>query len=283
MKIEFLGTAGALVTPRPGCGCPMCEEAREKGVPYSRSGPSVFVHGPELLIDTPEESAMQLNRARIISVPHAIYSHWHPDHVLGRRVFEMNFDWEHWPPQNQVSDIYLPEQVAADFKERLGSWEHFCYLEEKGVVRIHVLADGESLMLNKTRITPFRLAADYVYAFLLEEDGKRVLIAPDELVGWVPPAFVRGVDLAVIPMGVTEFNPLTGKRHIPAGHPILKVEATFRQTLKMVEQLEADTVVMTHIEEADRLGYDDLCELEERLLREGYNIRFAYDTLVVEV
>lgn len=283
MKIEFLGTAGALVTPRPGCGCAMCEEAREKGVPYSRSGPSLFVHGPDLLIDTPEESAMQLNRARIMHVPHAIYSHWHPDHVLGRRVWEMNFDWKHLPPQNRVSDIYLPEQVAADFKQYLGSWEQFTYLEERGVVRVHVLQDGDSLTLNETRITPFRVAADYVYAFLLEEGEKRVLIAPDELVGWTPPDFVKGVALAVLPMGITEFNPVTGERHIPAAHPILKVEATFLQTLKMVEELEAGKVVMTHIEEADRLSYDDLCELEKRLHAADYNIRFAYDTLTVTV
>jgi phosphoribosyl 1,2-cyclic phosphate phosphodiesterase len=283
MKIEFLGTGGALVTPRPGCACAICEEAREKGVPYSRSGPSLFVHGPDLLVDTPEESAMQLNRARIMRVPHAIYSHWHPDHVLGRRVWEMNFDWEHLPPQNRVSEIYLPQQVATDFKRYLGSWEQFAYLEERGVVRVHVLRDGESITLGETRITPFRVAADYVYAFLLEENGKRVLIAPDELVGWTPPDFAQGVDLAVLPMGIAEFNPLTGERHIPAAHPILRVEATFRQTLIMVEQLQAGEVLLTHIEEADRLSYDDLCTLQERLQREGYKIRFTYDTLVVEV
>jgi phosphoribosyl 1,2-cyclic phosphate phosphodiesterase len=83
-------------------------------------------------------------------------------------------------------------------------------------------------------------------------------------------------------MGITEFNPFTGKRHIPAAHPILKTEATFRQTLTMVEQLAAGTVLLTHIEEADRLGYDDLCALEESLQAEGKDIRFAYDTLVVD-
>ncbi len=49
-----------------------------------------------------------------------------------------------------------------------------------------------------------------MYAFLLEEEGKRVLIAPDELVGWDPPQTVRGLDLAVLPMGVPEFDPFTG-------------------------------------------------------------------------
>jgi len=283
MRIEFLGTAGALPTPRPGCACAVCEQARARGVPYRRSGPSLFVHGPDVLVDTPEEIAMQLNRARIMALPNALYSHWHPDHMMGRRIWEMNMDWEHWPPQNQVSDIYLPQQVAADFRERLGAWEHLAYFEERGIVRLHVLNDGDSLTLGRTQITPFPLAAIYVYAFLFEENGKRVLIAPDELVGWRPPNFVHGVDLAVIPKGIQEFDPFTGERRIPAAHPILRTEATFRQTLEIVRQMAAKRVVMTHIEEADRLSHDHLLRLEKRLQSEGLNVSFAYDTMVLDL
>ena len=53
MQVEFLGAGGAITTPRPACTCRVCAEAREKGVPYSRTGPSLFVHGPDVLIDTP--------------------------------------------------------------------------------------------------------------------------------------------------------------------------------------------------------------------------------------
>jgi phosphoribosyl 1,2-cyclic phosphate phosphodiesterase len=93
MKLEFLGTGGAITTPRPGCHCPVCDEARRKGVPHSRWGPSVFVHGPEVLIDTAEEIKDQLIRANIDEVRSCLYTHWHPDHVMGRRVWEMNYDW----------------------------------------------------------------------------------------------------------------------------------------------------------------------------------------------
>ena len=50
MRVEVLGSGGAVTIPRPGCSCRVCVEAREKGVPYSRTGPSVFVHGPDVLI-----------------------------------------------------------------------------------------------------------------------------------------------------------------------------------------------------------------------------------------
>jgi phosphoribosyl 1,2-cyclic phosphate phosphodiesterase len=284
VQIEFLGSGGAITTPRPRCTCPLCVEARQKGIPYSRTGPSLFVHGPDVLIDTPEESKAQIDRARITRIAAGLYSHWHPDHVVGLRVWEtMNADWFHWPPEHTQTDIYLPQQVALDFRERLGAWAQLQYLQKFGVVRVIELADGDRITLGSTRIRPFRLAENYVYAFVFEDGGQRVLIAPDELFGWEPPAELRGLDLAVIPKGIAEFNPLTGARHIPADHPVLKVEATFRQTLDIVRKLDARRVIMTHIEEPDALNYDDLLRLELKLHDEGFNITFAYDTMIVEV
>lgn len=282
MKIEFLGSGGAITTPQPGCQCRVCVEARRRGVPYSRTGPSLFVHGPDLLIDTPEEIKHQLNRAGLPRVPACVYSHWHPDHVMGRRVWEMNKDWRGWPPHDRQSDIYLPQQVAADFRTYLGTGEHFAFLAAQNLVRLIVLQDGESFTLGKTRILPIRLAADYVYAFLLEEEGKRVLLAPDELVGWDPPQAVRGLDLAVLPMGIPELDPFTGERMVHADHPVLKAEATWAQTLEIVRKLEAKRTVLTHIEEPFHLSHDDLQRLAARLHREGLNIEFAYDTLQIE-
>ncbi len=284
MKVEFLGSGGAITTPRPGCQCALCRRARVEGVPVSRSGPSVYVHGPELLIDTPEESAMQLNRAGLGPVPHATYSHWHPDHTAGRRVWEMNMDWFHWPPQHRVTEVYLPQQVAVDFRERLGMWEALAYMERLGLLRLCLLQDGDTFTLNGVEVLPFRVAADYVYAFLLTEGEKRVLIAPDELVGWQPPDWLPRLDLAILPMGIHEFDPFTGARRIPAEHPVLRTEATFYQTLAMLRSLDARQIVLTHIEEAEQIMPEQLDELAAKLQQDdGLPVTFAYDTLVVEV
>lgn len=282
MQIEFLGTGGAFTTPRPGCLCRVCIEAREKGIPYSRSGPSLFLHGPDILIDTPEESKDQLNRSQVKTIRACFYSHWHPDHVMGRRVWEtLNWDTRHWPPRHRQTDIYLPQQVAIDFRRRLGNWEHFSYMAEQGWIQIIELTDGESVVIDKTHVQPFRVAENYVYAFLCTEGEKRILIAPDELKGWDPPAEMRSLDLAVIPMGVVEFDPFTGERRIPEKHPILKIEATYRQTLDIVRKLDAQRVIMTHIEEPDGMSFDDLQKLEKQLQAEGLPITFAYDTMLI--
>jgi phosphoribosyl 1,2-cyclic phosphate phosphodiesterase len=240
-----------------------------------------------VLIDTPEESNLQLNRAGIDRIAGCFYSHWHPDHTMGRRIWETrNVDLRGHPPQNQRTNIYLPEQVALDFPERLGLQEHFDFMTKQGTVQVIELQDGISVELDGVEITPFRLAEDYVYAFLLVKDGLRVLIAPDELHGWAPeqaPLPLDDLELAVLPMGVTEFNVFSGVRLIHKDHRVLEMEMTFQETLDVVRALGARHTIITHIEEMEQLSFDDLRELERKLHREGLDITFAWDTMVVDV
>ena len=137
MKVEILGSAGATTAPRPGCRCRVCVEARELGGRHARTGPSTFVHGPNVLFDTPEESRLQLDRAGIEEIEACFYSHWHPDHTMGRRVWETrNVDFRGWPPeakQQKTTDVYLPQQVAEDMRTYLGNWEHLTFMESHGL------------------------------------------------------------------------------------------------------------------------------------------------------
>jgi phosphoribosyl 1,2-cyclic phosphate phosphodiesterase len=284
--IEFLGTAGAMPIPRPLCNCPVCVEARHRGVPYARSNPSVFIHGPDVLIDTPGEITNQLNRSTVQQIAACFYSHWHPDHTMGRHIFSLlNADFRVWPYQpRRTTPLYLPQQVAADSRRFLGIWDHLMYLEQhERVIEIHELGDEDIVEIGGVRIRPLRLAQNFVYAFLFEDGSKRLLVVMDEIDGWDPPDEAQGVDLAVVPKGIAEFHPLTGKRHMPEEHPVLEVEATFEETLAIVRKLNAQRVVMTHIEESDALSHDDLAQLADRLKDDGLNITFAFDTQTIEV
>jgi len=284
LKIEFLGTGGAMRIPRPLCRCHVCNEAREKGVPYSRMGPSIFVHGPNLLIDTPEDIYEQLNRSTITKIDAVIYSHWHPDHVMGRRILEsLNVDWRSYPPKHSKTTVYLPEQVANDFRTRPGTGDHLQFFVQEGLIELCELKDAERILIGETEIVPFRLAEDYVYAFLLKEENKRVLIAMDELNNWVPPVELKELDLAVLPIGLFEFHPLTGERLISSDHPVLKFEATFEETVEIIKRLQAKKTFLTHIEEMAMLSFDELKQVENNLRSQGLNVEIAYDTLVVEV
>lgn len=281
MRIEFLGTGGATPTPRPGSYSKVSKEAREKGLPYSRMGPSVFIHDLRLLIDTPEEIRLQLERSQILKVEAGIYSHWHPDHTMGRRIWEtMAFDTNRaWS-----TTVYVPEQVAEDMKIFLGLWDHLQFMQQQGWIDIIVLRDGQSFVKNKIKVTPFRLHEQYMYAFLLEEKDKRVLIAMDELYKWEPPAhLINNLDVAILPMGIAEFDWKTKERIRDRSFIESMREATFEDTLEVAKQLRAKHAIITHIEEVDNIGYDELKEIESELRAEGMNITFAYDTMSIDV
>ncbi|MCL4544142.1 MAG: MBL fold metallo-hydrolase [Chloroflexi bacterium] len=145
-----------------------------------------------------------------------------------------------------------------------------------------MLAEGASFVLGATTIQPLCLAERYVYAFLLEGEGKRVFLAPDETFQWEPPQDLGPLDLALLPMGIVELDPFTRERRIPRAHPILQSEATFEQTLELVRRLNARQTVLSHIEEMDGLTIEVRRTLEERLRRDGLSIRFAFDTMVLE-
>jgi hypothetical protein len=70
-------------------------------------------------------------------------------------------------------------------------------------------------------------------------------------------------------MGIAEFHPLNGERLIPEEHPVLGVEATSEKTLDIVNKLDAHRVVMTHIEESDGLGHDDVTQVSGLLRERG--------------
>jgi len=287
VRVEILGSGGATTTPRPGCGCRVCSEARVKGVPYARTGPSVFVHGPNVLFDTPEEAKLQLDRAQIGDIAACFYSHWHPDHTMGKRVWETrNGDFRTWPREAKrplVTDIYLPQQVAVDFRRWLGSMEHLEFMRERGWIRIHELADGDVVEIGGVTVRPFRLAEDYVYAFELTDGDRRLLVAMDELNGWVPTDEIKGCDVAVLPMGICEFDLFSGERLIHEEHPVLVFEATFAETIGIADALDAGRVVLSHVEEMDCISYGELLQVEERLRGEGRNVTFAWDGMTVDV
>jgi phosphoribosyl 1,2-cyclic phosphate phosphodiesterase len=257
----------------------VCVEAREEGRPYERTGPSVFVHGPDVLIDTPEESKAQLNRSQVGRVAAGFYSHWHPDHTAGRRVWESrNFEFRSWPRRYETTPIYVPERVWGDFESNYGLADQFRFMEKQGTVRIVPIAENEPFAIGEFGVTPVPLDAENAYAFLFEGHGARVLVAMDETHGWTLPDLGR-LDLAVLPIGVFERHPYTGERLIPEEFCRPPVKKTrYPQALEMVSALAPRRAVLSHIEEMDRLSHDELVRLGTA---DGWEP--AYDGMVIEL
>jgi phosphoribosyl 1,2-cyclic phosphate phosphodiesterase len=278
LRVEILGSGGAVTIPRPGCTCRVCVEAREKGRPYERSGPSVFVHGPDVLIDTPEESKAQLNRSGVRRIAAGLYSHWHPDHTAGRRVWESrNFDFRSWPRRFETTPLYIPERVWADFEANYGLADQFRFMERQGTVKVVQVADGAPFEVGGYRVTPVPLDAENAHAFLFEGNGRRVLVAMDETHGWTPPD-MGALDVAVLPLGVFEHHPFRGERLIPEEFCKPPVKKTrYAQALEMARALGARRTVLSHVEEMDKLSHDELVRLGET---DGWEP--AFDGMLIE-
>jgi phosphoribosyl 1,2-cyclic phosphate phosphodiesterase len=278
LKVEILGSGGAVTIPRPGCSCRVCVEAREKGRPYERTGPSVFVHGPDVLIDTPEESKLQLNRSTVGRIAAGLYSHWHPDHTAGRRVWESrNFDFRSWPRRFETTPVYVPERVWEDFEANYGLADQFRFMEKQGTVKVVQVAESVPFMVGECRVTPVPLDAENAHAFLFEGRGRRVLVAMDETHGWSPPDLGL-LDVAVLPVGVFEHHPYTGERLIPEEFckpPVRKTR--YAHALEQARALGARRTVLSHVEEMDRLSHDELVRLGEA---DGWEP--AYDGMLIE-
>jgi phosphoribosyl 1,2-cyclic phosphate phosphodiesterase len=280
MELVFLGTAGAETTPKVGCLCQVCQEARHKGGRFVRNGPSLFLAGESVLFDTPEDVDMSLEREGIHEVRHLIYTHWHPDHTAGRRVLEqLNMDWLD-PKARRVTHVWLPTWVREDFRKRHGLEDNLEYFERVGITRIHEVGEGEAFQLDGAIARPFRMAQPGLTAYILERESRRLVFAVDDTKDWKPGTEFLDPDLLVIETGWFERDP-EGRVIVPAGHPIRDEEASFEETLRIIDRINPRKAVLTHIEQLWARSYADYLELEKE--HHDQELQFAYDGLRIKV
>jgi len=274
IKLTVLGSGGTTNTPRPGCQCRVCTEAREKGLPYSRNGPALFLHGVNTLFDAPPHIVLMLNRADIQRVDHLFLTHWHPDHTLGLRFVEqMNFSVQTLRPHH-VTQVYLAPDVLDDLRTNLPAIDW--YWQRLKVIAVHELSDGQSADLGDVTVTCLYLGDSHICGFLIERGRKRVLYAPCNTLRRQPGDDLVGLDLAIMETGWFEQD-LDGNLILPLDHFLRQREISFEKTIARLERMKPRQAVLTHIEEVNARSYDDYKALE----REG--LAFAYDGMEIEL
>ncbi len=269
-----------MVIPKPLCQCRICQEARKKGVPYARTGPSAFLHDINLLIDTPAEISSQLNRSHIRHIDYLILTHLDPDHVEGLRVVEqITLDFRSWRscPEKQIC-LLLPEQLGKRIREIRSQYGPLVdFYRQSGFVRL-LLFQGE-VQVDKLRIIaiPVDRGSQLAFVYVFEKSGRKVVYAPCDFKPF--PEYrteVQQPDLLVIQPGIFE----SGLKHsfrYPADHISRTTLYTFEQTLELAARIKARNVLFVHLEEYWNRSYDDYCALESD------DIRFAYDGMRLNV
>jgi len=282
MDLTILGSGGCMVIPKPLCQCRVCEEARSRGRPYERTGPSSFLHDENLLIDTPAEIALQLNREGINRVDYLIFTHLDPDHVEGFRVVEqITLDFRTWEayrgktirlilPQilkDRISDVTSVYGPLIDFYERQGFIECSAF---DGTTRI-----------GETEITaiPVDCGSQVSFIYVFEKKGVRMVYAPCDIKPFPEHRDeVKDADLLVIQPGIFEKGLKHGFKY-PEDHISRHTLYTFEETVALARRIGAGKVLFVHIEEYWNRGYDDYAAIEKDLK----NIYFTHDGLRVTI
>jgi phosphoribosyl 1,2-cyclic phosphate phosphodiesterase len=282
MELTILGSGGCAVIPKPLCGCPVCKEARRKGAPYKRTGPSAFIHDENLLIDTPSEIASQLNRSQIGRVDYLLFTHLDPDHVEGSRVVEhIALDFRTWRayPEKRIH-LILPEKLNDRLRDIRSVYGPLIdYYEEQGFVQRTLFQDTIEIGEMKTTAIAIDRGSQWSYVYVFESDGRKMVYAPCDIKPFPEDwSEVFRPDLLVIQPGIFE----DGLRHgfvYQEDHISRTTLYTFEETLALARRIEADQILFIHLEEYWNRSHDDYVALEQ-----GFdNVRFAYDGMHVNV
>lgn len=282
MRLTILGSGGCMAIPKPLCGCRVCREARNKGIPYARGGPSAFLHDVSLLIDTPAEIGAQLNRERIRRLDYLMLTHLDPDHVEGLRVMEqITLDFRTWHayPEKTVT-LLLPEALVEPLGRLATQYGPAIeYYVKSGFFRIETFRDSARAGDVAVTAVPVHQDAQMTYIYVYEKDGKKLVYAPCDIKPFPEERpEVCGADVLVIQPGIFE----TGLRHgfhYPPDHVSRGTLYTFEQTLALARKIGARHTVFTHLEEYWHRSYDDYAALEKKYP----GVRFAWDGMNLEI
>jgi phosphoribosyl 1,2-cyclic phosphate phosphodiesterase len=282
MELTILGSGGCMVIPKPLCDCRVCEEARSKGTPYERTGPSAFIHDESLLIDTPAEIAFQLNRSRIERIDYLLFTHLDPDHVEGSRVIEhITLDFRTWQAYaDKVIRLLLPKELDNRLKEIRSIYGSVIdYYEEQGFVQRTPFQD--TIQIGEMKITgiPIDRGSQLSFVYVFERNGQKMVYAPCDIKPFPEDRpEVQRADLLVIQPGIFE----DGLKHgftYGEDHISRTTLYTFEETLALARRIRAHQVLFIHLEEYWNRGYGDYSALEAKF----ENVRFAYDGMHVNV
>ncbi len=162
----------------------------------------------------------------------------------------------------------------------LGLEDHFQFFVKMGIVQIHEFGEGEAIRLGNATVKAFRMTQPGLASYLVHQDGKRVVLALDEIKDWNPGSELLEPDVLVLETGWFEHDK-QGEQIIPTGHWIRKSEASFNETLELVEKINPRLAIATHIEELNGRSYADYVELEKKYKKN--RLQFAYDGLRVSL
>ncbi len=278
MKFNLLGTSGVAPIPRPTCNCEVCNEASIKGIPYKRTGPSLYNYDASLLFDLPEEIKEQLVREKIPSVKRVILTHWHPDHTLGIRVLEqINWNFAENSTYNDPIDVYISKKQYDWFiKYSCGGFLDF--YKKRGMINLKFLEHKELLIFENIIIQPILIEKTSGFYYVIEDkkNKTKLVYAPCEYQGFKVDKTTRNVNIFIAHNLFWKDKTISPRKNPP------KDEDSFEEMLVHSKEMNAKKIILTHIEETFQLGHDQLKDKMKSKFP-NFNIEPGYDGMIIDL
>lgn len=221
MRLTLLGTGDAVGTPKIGCNCPACADAR-KGGKSQRLRFSILVESDQgkILIDTSPDLRQQFLRQRLSGIDGVIWTHGHYDHYAGFGEF--------YRVQNKV-DVYGIQETL-DYIDRYVS-----FLKP----RYHYVKLYEPFDLIGLEFTLFKVSHPPVEnpaGVVIREGGTKVVITGDTN----PDIPEKSLELMKDP------DLLIADAIVPP-HIHIKKHMNSEEAMALAQKLDAKKVVLTHL------------------------------------
>lgn len=274
MICTVVGSGGVHPIPVVGCNCRLCSKARLKNG-AGRHGPSVFLENEKVLFDTPEDIQPALNEAGIIDIQHIIFSHWHPDHVMGFRIVEAlanNILLETVDP----IDVYIPKDSEERFRYMIPALWYFL---EQGIVRIHTYNE-DCFTINGLQIQPVKLMHHDYWAFILKENDTHALICMDHVMELPEKDMFKNIDLFIMNMGFLEKNLINGV-NLPVTHKLRSTTGFEKDNIRLIRDFQPRRSIFIHIEHLWNRDVKELGSLAAQY--SDIQIEFSYDGMRIEI
>lgn len=276
----MLGSGGTIPIPKPLCFCKICEEARNKGYPYKRCGPAIFIEDINLLIDTPPQIFESLNHSKIKEIDYLMYTHLDPDHFDGNSALvSMYLDGtKYCYKASKTIELLVPQKIDEQLKKITNQYGSlFDFYVSHNIVTKKVFSEIE---IKKIKIIPIFVkdnpANAYIY-LIVDKNGKRVLYAPCDIKPFpYHSKEVFDVDLLIIQPGFFESG-LKNNFVYPKDNPTRKELYSYEQTLEIAKKIRAKKILFTHLEEYWNRGFEDYKKLEKD------NVEFAFDNMLINL
>lgn len=268
MKVRILGSGGSIATPKIGCDCPVCKNARQSGRPYKRNSSSLFVEAANAVFDCPEDIGSSINENGVEKIDALFITHWHPDHCFGLRLLmQHGYDFYKEQAMRHFS-LYIPRPVYPILKKVYPAISF--QLQELKTAELVLLEDRETVRIKGIAIQPigYRGPESDTFGYLIRSDNKTVLYTPCDTLGFDKYEEFTGLDLWITECGC--FSDYDKEIGMP-------------DAIARVEALKPSRTVFTHLEEEElqMAGWDHLQKLKKRHKDAG--VDFAWDGMTIEL